>query len=225
MDTYRTEEEQIEHLKKLWKEQGSKVIALVSAALLVFALYQYYHTSKANKIATASAIYEQIVEGVDAQTEAKTKEANLTHLYGQLEADFASSAYTQYAGLLVAKFYASEGQFEQAAEKLNAVIANANAETKELAQWRLARVLFAQTKHDEALSLLNAIDAKVYGAGINELKGDIAVAQNDAAAAGKAYAKALELAKAEGENVSRSLQIKADNYAELDEKLLVKAAQ
>lgn len=226
MDTYRTEEEQIEYLKKFWQDHGSKILILVGMLLFSYAAFQYYQGSKAKQIATSSALYEQLVSGLEATSEASVKEANLLHFYQQLTDNSASSSYTQYAGLLLAKYYVEQNQLDKAAEKLSAVIDNAKQpETRELAQWRLARVQLAQDNIEAAQATLAAIDAKVYASGISELQGDIAASQQDAQAAAAAYAKAIKLAQANGETVSQGLQVKADNYAEPDADMLVKAAQ
>lgn len=226
MDTYRTEEEQIEYMKKFWQEYGGKILMLLGALLLSYAAFQYYQTSKAQQIATSSALYEQLVSGLNASSEDSVKEANILHFYQQLQDDFASSSYTQYAGLLLAKYYVEQNQLDKAAAKLESVAEHAEqSETRELAQWRLARLMFAMGKVEDAQKMLAAMDAKVYATGIAELQGDIAAAQQDNKAAALAYAKAVELARSNGQNVSASLQLKNDSFAEPDADMLVKSAQ
>ena len=132
-----------------------------------------------------------------------------------LKKDFAGTHYAQYGRLFVAKVAVEAGKLDDAASELQAIVDKpADDSLAELARQRLARVLAAQDKVEDALKLLDAKVAPAFVASREELKGDLLVQLGRADDAHAAYEKA-KAALSEDAAVG-GLQMKLDDLAKGD---------
>ena len=121
----------------------------------------------------------------------------------------------QYASLFVAKVAVESGKLDDAAAELKGVLDKpADATLGEISRQRLARVLAAQDKAEEALKLLDGDADKAFLATREELKGDLLVQLGRTDDANKAYQKAK--AALSDEAAVGGLQIKLDDLAKGD---------
>lgn len=186
MSDYQTDDEKVEELKAWWKENGTSVIVGVALAVAALFGWDYWKQWKENTATTASALYAQVA---DATTTSVDKALPTV---AQLQKDYASTPYASAASLKIAQKTAEQGNYEQAVTALNWVINNASDdEYKHIATIRLARVLLAMNKPEEALKLASQTFPKSYESLVEELKGDVYVAQNKPADARTAYDKAM----------------------------------
>ncbi len=222
MESYRTEEEQIEAIKTWWKKNASSTITgIVVAIALVFG-WQAWQGRQQHTAESASMLYQELMIADQKVADNAVNLATVHHLAGQLNTEHGGSLYAQYASLLIAKYAVESGDLEKAEEQLRQVVAKASMEElSQLANLRLARVLFAQDKPEKALAILEGTEPGSFAAGYEELKGDIYLAgeQEQEQEALEAYRKALELTVAAGLQVDRLLEIKladlsADSTAE-----------
>jgi predicted negative regulator of RcsB-dependent stress response len=141
--------------------------------------------------------------------------AKVAELAGKLNNDFAGSHYAQYASLFAAKVAVEADQLDDAAAELQAVVdAPADATLAELARQRLARVLAAQDKAEQALKLLEGEADQAFLAGREELKGDLLVKLGRSDEAHAAYVKAK--AALSDDAAVGGLQMKLDDLAKGD---------
>jgi len=215
MTEMRTDEEQVEVLKKWWSENGK---SLLIAVIVVGGGFFGWNTWKANQQATgeaASQIFSQLIEKA-AQPAAQQTDAakqEMEALAMQLKDDYASTTYAQFGSLFLARFAADEGDFEASEKELKALIAEADeGPVKFTAQSRLANVLIQEEKYDEALALVAKIPADAYAPQFEEAKGDALFLKGDLAAAREAYLSAQDAAQKLGLN-TQLLQRKIDNLA------------
>jgi predicted negative regulator of RcsB-dependent stress response len=123
-----------------------------------------------------------------------------------LKADFAATTYAQFGALFKAKLAVQNNDLAQAESELRWVLEHKPAqEIKLLAQLRLARVLHAKDDNAGALALLDEKTAGGYAAAFLQLKGDIANAGGDFAAARSAYEQAQELERKQANPVNDPL--------------------
>ncbi|MEH6556509.1 MAG: tetratricopeptide repeat protein [Oceanicoccus sp.] len=194
-DSYRTEEEQVEALKSWWRENGkSTVVAIAIGVLGVFGWQGWQKQQQADQD-TASAIYQNLLTAANGDNGSATlaQIATANHLADTLKADFTGTTYAYFAALYKAKFAVDDNDLESAAVELQWVLDN--AETDELrtqARLRLAKVLLAQSKLDEAMKLI-AGENMGYDAAFSEVRGDILAAQGDSTAALAAYQQARDI--------------------------------
>ena len=187
MEIYESEQDQVEALKKWWKENGRSVIAGLVIGLggvVGWKSWVSYQESQASK---GSISYGQLVELV---SEDKTAEA-AQHGERLIE-ELPSSTYAALSALLLARIALEREDSTAARQHLRWVMDHGKMdELKEVARLRLARLLLADEAYDEALSLLSAEPAPGFEAAYQETKGDILVSRGDKAGARTAYARAL----------------------------------
>jgi predicted negative regulator of RcsB-dependent stress response len=196
VEVYQSEDEQVEALKRWFRENGRMLLTgMLLAGLLVFGFYSWQQRQHRQQ-ETASIDYQNLIEAMQQLETKSTPEALATarHLADTLKTNFSSTAYAQFAALFKAKLAVQNNALDDAEAELRWVLAHKPAtEIKWLTQLRLARVLHAKGDNAGALALLDENSAGGYAAAFLQMKGDIANAGGDFAAARAAYEKAQEL--------------------------------
>ncbi|MNN70380.1 hypothetical protein D3C81_1862260 [compost metagenome] len=115
----------------------------------------------------------------------------------------------------MAKVAVEAGKLDDAAAELKSIVDKPADDTLgEIARQRLARVLAAQNKAEEALKLLEGDADKAFLASREELKGDLLVQLGRAADAHAAYKKAKDALSDDA--AIGGLQLKLDDLAKGD---------
>jgi predicted negative regulator of RcsB-dependent stress response len=214
----RTEEEQVQALKDWWKENGKALMIGVAAAVAIVLGWQAWQSSKEQKAANASVLYQNLTEAVRLSAGGSNEDqyATARHLGEQLRADYSDTAYARYAALMLASLAVNSGELQSAVEQLDWVLA-ASSETDNLsrvARLRKAMLLAQQGQSEAAIALLQAADAGSYAVRYLELLGDLYADTGRLDEAVAAYDQALELG---GEQQLRSLlKMKRDDLAGME---------
>jgi predicted negative regulator of RcsB-dependent stress response len=141
--------------------------------------------------------------------------ARVADIASKLKNEFGGTPYAQYGSLFVAKVAVDNGKLDDAAAELKLVNDKpASPALGEIARQRLARVLAAQNKADEALKLLAGDADKSFLASREELKGDLLVQLGRTDEAHAAYQKAKTALSDEA--AVGGLQMKLDDLAKGD---------
>lgn len=211
MTEMRTEEEQIEAIKKWWEENGKQTVAAAVVVLGGWFGYQAYENNVQVTAEAASAVYQEVLSL--SASEEESDKGQRAILLDQLKSEYSSTVYAQFASLFKAKDAVDAGDFALAETELTAVVSNASdAALTHLATVRLARVMIAQEKFNDALALLNNDAVGAFEAEYLEAKGDALSAKGDLDAAREAYGKAMEAGLKIGAN-NPVLKMKLDNLA------------
>jgi predicted negative regulator of RcsB-dependent stress response len=209
-----TEDEQVAELKDWWQRNGKPLVTGGLLALVIVFGWQAWQRHQSNQSQGASYLYQQLLESALTPT-GKPDAAQVADLAGKLKSEYAGTPYAQYGSLFVAKVAVEAGKLDDAAAELKTITDKpANVTLGEIARQRLAQVLGAQNKADEALKLLAGDAEKAFLASREELKGDLLVKlgrQDDAYAAYQKAKAALSNEAAVG-----GLQIKLDDLAKGD---------
>lgn len=209
-----TEDEQIAELKDWWQRNGKPLVTGGLLALVIVFGWQAWTRYQSNQSQGASNLYQQLLESA-LTPNGKPDAAQVADIAGKLKSQYAGSAYAQYGSLFVAKVAVDAGKLDDAASELKSVNDKpANATIGELAKQRLAQVLAAQNKADEALKLLDGDTDQAFVATREELKGDLLVKLGRHDDAYAAYQKAK--AALSDEAAVGGLQIKLDDLAKGD---------
>ena len=192
MDEYLSEKEQIERLREWWRENGWYLISGVALGALLLFGWNQYQAYQNREAEGAGALYQSLKVAVEGS---KTEEA--TALLNQLREEHPASAYTDQAGLLIARMLLITSPERAAAELRFVMDTTDDRELAMVARLRLARVLAYREQYDEALQLLNVEDPGQFAGRLNEVKGDIYVARGETEAARVAYLSALTASGAE----------------------------
>lgn len=186
MEDYASEKEQIEQVRKWFRDNGPSAlagIALAAAGIFGWSQWQHWQSSK---LANANIRYAQVVDALG-----KNDRAAAGKLADALRSDFARTAYADQADLAVARSLVEAEDLKGADARLETVVRETRDEAlRVLARYRLARVQRAEGKADEALRTLDAAPAGGFEAAFEEVRGDIAADRGDRAAALRHYATA-----------------------------------
>mgnify|MGYP000330001420 CR=1 FL=1 len=206
METYTTEEQQVEAIKKWWAENKWSVIGGVVIGVSALWGGRAWLDNQASYAEAASATYQIMLEQMSRgnNEDAATQGA-------QLLGQFSDTPYSSLAALSMAKIKLDAGDAAAASAHLRWALDNTKEGTvKHEARLRLAKLLLADAKYDEALALLNSVEANVYSASYEQLKGDIHLAAGQVESARTAYGRALA-GMAPSERGRELLQMKLDN--------------
>ncbi len=207
-----TEDEQIAQLKEWWQRNGKPLLTGGILALALVFGWQAWQKHQINQANGASVLYQQLLDTV-LNPDAPVDTARVAELAAQLKNDFGGTHYAQYGSLFVAKVAVEAGKLDDAASELRSVVADpADADVGELARQRLARVLAAQGKAEEGLTLLDGETSAAFLAGRLEVKGDLLVQLGRADDARNAYNQAM--AALRDNAAAGELQLKLDDLAD-----------
>jgi predicted negative regulator of RcsB-dependent stress response len=201
VDSYRTEEEQIEAIKRWWKENGTSTLTSIVLAVAVIFGWQAWQKNKSQKAEAAAAVYQEMLLA-EQQVEANAVNlANVHHLAGKLKTDFAATTYAQYAALLLAKHAVETNDLDVAEAELRWVLEQKpGSELEQLTRLRLARVVFAQDRDEEALVMIREADAGSFAPAYEELAGDIQLQAGNLDQALASYKRSRELTEQSGQS-------------------------
>ncbi|MBX8474631.1 tetratricopeptide repeat protein [Pseudomonas capsici] len=210
----RTEDEELAVMKDWWQRNGKPLVTGGLLALVVVFGWYTWQNYNSKQSQGASMLYQQLLEtSLTPSGEADT--ARVAEIAGKLKSEFGGTAYAQFGSLFVAKVAVDAGKLDDAAAELKTVADKpANATLGEISRQRLARVLAAQNKADDALKLLAGDADKAFLASREELKGDLLVQLGRTDEAHAAYQKAKS-ALSEDAAVG-GLQMKLDDLAKGD---------
>ncbi len=205
-----TDEEQLAQIKDWWQRNGKPLLTGGALAVALVFGWQFWQNHQLNQAYNASGLYQQLLTA--ALESGKADAAEVARLGNQLKQDFAGTHYAQYGSLFVAKVAVEGGRLDEAAAELRGIVDKpADATLGELARQRLARVLAAQDKAEDALKLLEGEADKAFAAGREELRGDLLVQLGRVDEAHAAYIKAKQALSQDA--AIGGLQLKLDDLA------------
>jgi predicted negative regulator of RcsB-dependent stress response len=219
MQDFETEEQQLDALKRWWKDNASSLIIGLAVGGFSLAGWNFYQQTQYDHSREASDMYVAVM----AQAEAGAGSVLDSTTFDKLAAGYSDTPYAALSAMILAKHEISLGNLDQAATRLQWAVAHAvEDEVRHVAQLRLARVLITQKQYDAANDLLAIKHPAAFDALYEEIKGDMFVAKGELEQARIAYDKAI----ANSTNASRWLQLKRQDLgaSELDQPELVEPA-
>lgn len=195
MESYRTEEEQVEALRRWWNENGRSTlftIVLVLAGVFGWQGWQRYEVQRSD---SASDLYQQMLEAASMAEQGIVNDAPAERLASQLRNDYSGTTYAQFAALHQARMAVAADDLDAAENHLRWVLdkARSGSDTAAVAQLRLARVLAAQGETEQALTLLAPAGSGKFRAASALARGDVLAAAGRGAEALAAYLEAQAL--------------------------------
>jgi predicted negative regulator of RcsB-dependent stress response len=193
-----TQEEELETLKRFFKDYGLPIVVGLVLAIAVVAGWKVWQKTRLDNATQAATVFREMMSAVQrSQLNPEDKAANteVQRLGKALKEDHAKTPFALNAGMLLARQAADRGDYKEAEKQLRWALEQKPGEAERiLVTSRLARVLAAQAQYEPALALLNKEEDKGFRPTLEELKGDIYQAQGKLPEARKAYeAAALAL--------------------------------
>lgn len=205
VDVTLSEEEQVEALKKWWKENGRSVIAGVVLGLGAVFGWRYWVDYQSGIAQQASMRLVELNQTVaSGNRDAASKQAK--HMIEK----FQGTPYAVFASLNLAKVMLQSGENDAAIAQLKWALENADENSvKQIVRARIARIMLSAGQLDEAEQVVASAGSDSFRGEFAELRGDIARARGDKTAARAAYKEALD------NQVSNSalVQMKLDDLA------------
>jgi predicted negative regulator of RcsB-dependent stress response len=214
MSVYRTEEEQIEMIKKWWKRYNGIITVIASLILLAMSGYKYWnwHQDKINQ--QASNAYEHMMVAFSNHDN-----KSIRSYANQLIKDYKNTVYADAAHLTLAKLYISQAKYTQAQEQLAFITLNSKIPAfQQIAKIRSARLLIGEQSYEKALNELSTVQDNAYLSVINEIKGDIYAAKGQYSEAIAAYRLAIDEVQTKGMG-NLFLEMKTNELAALTQSM------
>ncbi len=196
MADHLSEEEQLETLKRWWRENGLQLVLVIVITVGGWFAWQQWQENKQTQVEAASLIYIEMMD-VAAQSPLSAlnnqQRETLIEKAQILKTDYDNTQYAHYASLLLAKFAVGEKRLDDAAKELQTVVDNTRGEELSyIARLRLARLEMGRKNYPQALLVLEGETPPAILAAVAELRGDIHLFAGDNIAARAAYQSALD---------------------------------
>lgn len=192
MNEMLSDDEQVERLKAWWKANGNSIIAGVVIGLGGFFAWQWWGSYQDKLAGEGAEAYETFAQVAFANDVKKTDDA-----LAQLQSEYGGTSYYQFAAMELARQQVNAGSLQAAEKTLGSLLKQSDdSALKPLLETRLARLLVAQKRLDEAGKLLDSINSDAYAAETAAIRGEIAYQRGDMAGA----RAALEEAQQKGSN-------------------------
>lgn len=188
MVDYASEEEQIEAIKRWWRQNGRAVLLGVALGVVAIGGWRGWVWYQTEQGLEASQVYQQMLEDVGGDNpEAIYERAQ------RLRDDYSGTAYAALAALAAGRAAARADEPARAAEWLRWVLDNgSDVQLQNLARARLARALLVQGQNEQALEVIEGQTPAAYEVLYAEIRGDALRQQGKREQAAKAYRQALD---------------------------------
>jgi len=186
-DYYTTDEQQVERLRKWWKEYGWATTLGVVIAIVIVVGWQMFRRHELAKAQQASLVYATMMSADYAQqTDVASQAADI------LKKKFSGTSYADLANLWSAQNAVSKQQYPAAIQSLEAVRLHGHMTTlRQIAAIREAQIDLQLKKPAQAITRLSTVYDKAYQPQIDEVIGDAYLMQTKTEAARTAYENAL----------------------------------
>ena len=207
----RSEEEQLDAVKRWWKDNGMSLIAgavLAAAGVFGWNAWQNYQQGQSE---AASMRYQQLVNMTASSELNEDQLASAREMVAELTDAHGKTLYAELALLLDARLAVQAGDLEGAKASLESVASDSSRRYVQSLAWlRLARVELANGNPDQALALLDEPISDALAAQRADVRGDAFAAKGDTSAARNAWETALNVAQTQDQPLY-GVQFKLDD--------------
>ena len=209
MDAYSSEAQQIEEIKKWWRENGLSVVLGLTLGVSGIFGWRYWQDVKIEQAEAASVLYSDMIAAI-----VNENSTGAGDYAGRILADYRNTTYGVFALLALARLAVVDDDLEAAETHLRqALKQNKDNSFSHVIRMRLIRVLVSQDKLGEASSLINRQETGEFASGYNELMGDISALQGDIESARDSYQQAINKGRSAGRDIS-TLELKLNNIGQ-----------
>ncbi len=193
METYETEEQQVEAIKTWWKENHQTVYIGVVMGIAIVVGWNFWQDHKKDQTLQASTEFNQLSKAFEAK-----QNDSVSKLAERINGQYPGSDYAAYSTLLAAKVKVEQNDMAAAKQLLEKIAASNNKELANIAKIRLLRIMLANKEYEQGLKLVNDIDpakSESFSAEYDELVGDLYVGLDRLDQARTSYQSALRNGK------------------------------
>ena len=206
MDAYTSEAQQIEAIKKWWRENGLSIVLGLTLGVSGIFGWRYWQDVKVERAESASILYSDMIASLQNEDGAESRD-----IADRILAEYENTTYGVFALLALAKLAVADDDLVAAETHLRRALKQSRDDTfSHVIRMRLIRVLIGQEKLDEASNLISRQKKSGFASGYDELMGDISVLQGEFETARNSYQQSIDKARVEGRDIS-TLELKLDN--------------
>lgn len=209
-EQYLTEEEQLDAIKRWWKENGKSIILGLVLGVGGIGGYRYWQSNVEEQAKLASTHFEEVV--------ALSKDAKEKFLgkVSEVESKHAGESYADLSAFVAAKKLVIEKDYPAAKKQLEWIIDNSKYDSfKHIARIRLVKVMLQLNEAQAALDLIKDIEAPGFDSVYAELRGDIYASLNLYVKAKSEYQLAISKINA-GDRRATTIEMKSNNLPATD---------
>ena len=174
-----TDREQIEELKKWWRDYGKAITIAVVVGLAIGFAWRYWQSYVSAKEEAASAIYQNMGQLASYKMYAVVNQDAL-----QLQNQYGRSVYASLASFLLAQTAVEQGRYANAHMALTWIINHSHDKAwQQVARIRDARVLLQMGSPVLAAQVIAVVTDAAYQPMIDEVNGEIDMAEGKTAQA------------------------------------------
>lgn len=211
MAELRTEEEQLEAIKRWWKDNGTSLIAGVAIAAAGVFGWNAWQNYQDNRAEAASIRYQELVNLTASNSNDEAMLAQARELVTEINDEYDGTLYAELAQLMDARLAVQQQDLDGATRALEQVVDNSSRlYVQSLARLRLARLAISRDEPQEALDLLDQPIVDSLAAQRDDLRGDAHFALNQHDDARDAWQNALTLAQEQSQPLY-GVQLKLDD--------------
>jgi len=200
-----TEEEQVEALKKWWKENGTAIIVGIVIGISTIVGFWKWNEYTETRALEASAMYDKFI------TEVTDKNGDVKTVYDTLKKDYEDTSYAALAALRMASTAYGNNENQKAIEHLTWAVEHPGHDSiLHIARIRLTKILVAENKLDEAEKYLKDVKEPAFDAEYAVIRGDIYSKRGNVEQARTSYQSALDSNSFSGKQRDY-IQMKMDN--------------
>jgi predicted negative regulator of RcsB-dependent stress response len=182
------EQEQLDAVKRFWKQYGNLITWLLVLALGSFAAWNGWQWWQRDLAIKAGAMFDELDRAAQAGEIDK-----VTRIFNDLKDRFGSTTFAQQGALLTAKAQAEKEQTDAAITTLQWVAMQAgDVDYQTIARLRLAGLLLDAKKPEEALKQLDGAHSPDFAALVADRRGDILLSLGKGDEAQASYLKAWQ---------------------------------
>ncbi len=204
MPAYETDQEQMEAMKKWFKDNGKWILTAILIGLAISFGWHTWQQQKLQGNEQASSLYEQLLSA----NEQNNPQA-IQQMTEEMIKRYPKTEYATLASFIATKAFIYENKFAEALAKLQWIIDHTTSSSlRQIARLRMARVQLSQNQIDEAQKTIQVVNDPIFQPAIDEIQGDIYNAKKDSAKARQYYQSAQSgYAAILGEDVLLSIKL------------------
>lgn len=215
MADHLTEEEQIEAIKRWWKENWLSLVLPIVVAIAAYTGWNFWQDQKAQSAQMASEKYQTLLGFFEAPSLSESEQGQALLLAEEIASSYSGSLYADLSRLIAARVAVEKNDLGKAQEILLAVVDEGKTDAVvQVAKARLARVHLSEGRYDQAAALVDSTDHESTKSLYAEIRGDAYLAKGQHDAARTAYEEALASLTPNQANQAAIVQFKLQGIAQ-----------
>lgn len=204
-EVYETEEEQIDAIKRWWKENGKSIVLGFVLGIGGIGGFRYWQSNVEEQAKIGSMHFEEIV----ALSVKDKKEFDVK--LDEVKTQHSGKSYADLSAFVAAKKLVDEKDYKAAKQQLEWIVQNSSHKSFEhVARIRLVKIMLQLNETKEALDLIKDLKSTGFESTYAELRGDVYAALHEYAKSKAEYQVALNKLNS-GDRRGAAIEMKSNN--------------